>query len=160
MKPRCSFFFIFYSVRERAKESTSILTLDESPMTTLLCFREYWPLQMEPKLKRKGILNTKHIGGWLSYRLWTKHMYLQRTMWSHNSSSIVILVSALLWFAAWPLPASKYPVWQRGDLLYTQVRGDRESQCAPHKERRLLLWVWMKPLFARPLAFQGVTETD
>lgn len=42
MKPWCSFFFffLFNFVRERAKERTSILTLDESLMTTLLCFRE------------------------------------------------------------------------------------------------------------------------
>lgn len=116
-----------YILIGRADERTSILMTDEGPMTTLLYFREYWLLQLQPKLKMKWIMiritSTTEVGCLTDCGQNTCTCSVQCQCC--NSSSTRIRLSALLWFAAWTLPASKYPLWQRRDLLYTQVQGDR-----------------------------------
>lgn len=119
-------------------------TSDEGIKT--LFFRE--SLQPKLKVKRTKKYITRWIPSWMRTWKYTRSVQCQ----SCNSMFSSVRMSVLLWFAAWSLPASKYPVQHRRDLHTGTARYG--PQCVRHKGTRLFLWVSSTCLWER------VTETD
>lgn len=115
-------------------------------MKTLLFFREH--LQLKLKMKR----TKKYITHWTPTWLWTQKYTCTVQCQSCNGMFSSVRMSVLLWFEAWTLPASKYPVQQRRDLHTGTARYG--PQCTQHKGTRLFLWVSSTRLWGR------VTDTD
>lgn len=71
--------------------------------------------------------------------MWTRKDTCSVRCRSCNSMFSSVRMSVLLWFAAWSLPASKYPVQHTGDLHAGPARYG--PQCVQQKGTRLFLWV-------------------